>query len=338
MPPDPYRFADALEPELQRLYFAIIREAKAELPLPELAQAIDARDSAEVIRLVKNALGGDWTPQAATQWQGVLEEILGRTALREARFFQFSFDLFDPGVLGMVDQLTANRIRFVEEDALNGIRQIVRDGWLSGVTVREQGLRIRPLLRPPSTAVADVRLLQATIGLAPRHAAAVHRYHQAQLDAEVPPDLAIRNTELYGNRLLNLRALTIARTETITVANAGRVDTWRQMIADGFLEQDRMWLKWHVTDDDRLCPFCSPMDGQEVRYGSLFISSEQGFDDDRRLPRGKSLKPDPYSQRRDLVGRFAKAVTPRKGQDVTVPYPPLHPNCRCDVQLVLRDL
>ena len=174
------------------------------------------------------------------------------------------------------------------------------------------------------------------VGLTPTHAGAVHRYHQAQLDGLVPLERAILNTELYGNRLLNLRASTIARTENITVANAGRVDTWRQMIADRFLEEGRMTLKWHVTDDDRLCPYCAPMDGQVIRWGGLFESTERGFTDDRKWPRGKRLKPDPYGQKRDLVGRFAKAVTERKdGEVVRVPYPPLHPQCRCDVRLVL---
>jgi len=87
------------------------------------------------------------------------------------------------------------------------------------------------------------------------------------------------------------RAEMIARTETMEAANEGQSQLWDQAIEDGFLTGKERQV-WIVTDDDRLCPECADLDGEEA----------------------------------ELDGEF-----PGDGGD----GPPLHPNCRCTVGLVL---
>jgi SPP1 gp7 family putative phage head morphogenesis protein len=65
------------------------------------------------------------------------------------------------------------------------------------------------------------------------------------------------------------RAEVIARTETMTAANEGQSLLWDQAVEDGLLtgKEQQVWI---VTPDDRLCPICEPMDGEQVGLDEAF--------------------------------------------------------------------
>jgi len=333
--PNPYEFADALEPKLRELYLELVKEARGRIPMAELQQAIASKNQAEVIRIVQAATGAT-NPATVIAWRGVVEEVFGRTAMSTAARlgsrFGFQFNLFDPGVLGQIDALVADQV-LVGADTQVAIKNVVNRGWVEGITTYNQG-----------------RMIRSMVGPVPAHSDAATNYLIGMRDAGVPEETAVRNYELYQNRLTNWRAETISHTENIRAANAGRIATWVQMVTGGFLEPDRMWLKWFTADDDRLCDLCAPMDGQEipfgivdaggVRHGPKFRSTERGYpgEPDRKPKRYDTLKPDPYGVQRDKEGKFisvAKAMRP--SPLIEVEYPPLHPRCRCDVRLIMRD-
>lgn len=105
-------------------------------------------------------------------------------------------------------------------------------------------------------------------------------------------DLADEIADLIGD---DARAETIARTETMTASNQGQTAAWDQAIEEGFLT-GRETKEWIVTPDDRLCPLCEPMDGQNVPMSDNFVQPETNDQ---------------------------------------VDAPPLHPRCRCTVGLTL---
>lgn len=65
------------------------------------------------------------------------------------------------------------------------------------------------------------------------------------------------------------RAETIARTETMTASNQGQQALWDQAVDEGLLTGKERQV-WIVTPDDRLCPICEPLDGQEADFGETF--------------------------------------------------------------------
>lgn len=65
------------------------------------------------------------------------------------------------------------------------------------------------------------------------------------------------------------RALTIARTETMTAANQGQLQLWDQAKQKGLLT-GKEGKEWITTPDDRLCPVCSPMNGEVVAMHKYF--------------------------------------------------------------------
>jgi SPP1 gp7 family putative phage head morphogenesis protein len=65
------------------------------------------------------------------------------------------------------------------------------------------------------------------------------------------------------------RSETIARTETMTAANAGQQEAWDQAVDKGLLTGTELQV-WIVTPDDRLCPICEPLDGVTAGLDETF--------------------------------------------------------------------
>ena len=67
----------------------------------------------------------------------------------------------------------------------------------------------------------------------------------------------------YSERLLDDRAEMIARTETMSAANAGTAEMWDQAVEEGLLTGNE-YKQWIATDDEKTCPECGELDGETV--------------------------------------------------------------------------
>lgn len=79
-------------------------------------------------------------------------------------------------------------------------------------------------------------------------------------------DLADEIADLIGDAD---RAEVIARTEVQRASNQGQLEAWDQATDAGLLTGNEQ-KEWIVTPDDRLCPVCEPMDGQNVGLNEDF--------------------------------------------------------------------
>jgi SPP1 gp7 family putative phage head morphogenesis protein len=100
----------------------------------------------------------------------------------------------------------------------------------------------------------------------------------------------------------DLRAEMIARSETIRSSNAGLVEGYRQ---NGISR-----IEWFAALDERLCPFCGEMHGEQIPMGEAWFAngSEMQVGDEH------------------LVMDYGDVY-----------WPPLHPNCRCVMQPVFAE-
>ena len=98
------------------------------------------------------------------------------------------------------------------------------------------------------------------------------------------------------DRLRRIRALRIARTESIRAVNAGMLAAWDDAVDRGEIEKTTAVKEWVTTHDSRTCRVCRPHDGKQRRFGSQF--------------------------------------GPFKGEAFAswLAAPPAHPNCRCVLQ------
>lgn len=128
------------------------------------------------------------------------------------------------------------------DEAQAGIQGATRQAIESGATARDVADQVREQLRH-------------SIGLNNRQAQALANYEG--------PD-----KEGYAERLLDQRAMMIARTEISFAMNKGQQDVWSEAQDQGLLP-DTAKKVWIV--DGAPCPFiCEPMDGKAVKIDESF--------------------------------------------------------------------
>jgi hypothetical protein len=243
-----------------------------------------------------------------------------------------AFDVVNPLVEVLIREEGLALVDDISDGVREAVRRVIAYGWSDGMPVP-----------------AQARLIRNVVGLNERQTSAYNNYAAGLRSKGLDDNYVEHLTGQYAHRLLTQRAETIARTETIRGTMSAQVAQWRGQANVGLLQADRTKMVWKVTDDDRLCPYCAPMDGQVVDlFDDEFESRTKGFPDGFRAgveaaPR-RTLRPDPYSQPRDRLGRYISRIV--KGNSVTVmppnrwkavAHPPLHPQCRCTLILKFQD-
>ena len=176
-----------------------------------------------------------------------------------------------------VDERAAEMCVRFSADQREVVRLTISDGF-------------RRNLRPEEIA----RALRASVGLLPQHVAAVEKYRERLELDDRDPEQVERMTTNYGAKLLSYRTSNIARSETRTAVEHGRLFEYQGARDSGELpaNQKKRWIT--AESSHRLCDACEEMDGQEVELDEDFHSDELGID---------------------------------------VPAPTLHPSCRCEIIL-----
>ena len=262
-----HRLADSYVPRFQKVYPAQVKRLRASLVDSAIDAALDRGITGQPVELYaavdELAIAKEERPEVA-----VYSELL----VEGAKIQGVVLDLKSPFVLDAAKRLTANLVTQVSQETKRAIRQVIFEAVLEG--------------KAPAVAKRDIRRI---IGLTRRDALAVLRYPRPQ------------GAERYAQKLLNRRALTIARTETQFAANRGQQLAWKEMARDNLIDTSRLSQRWLTTASDRTCDLCAPMNGQIVSLGSSFTSSERGVLPSARVP-------------------YDGGVTES---------PPLHPSCRC---------
>lgn len=151
----------------------------------------------------------------------------------------------------------------------------------------------------------SAKLIKDVIGLNRPQERAVFNFRQGLVDAGFSGNALEQKVSKFAEQKLKERAILIARTETINAVNAGQQEVWNQAFEQDLIDEntDKIWI---VTPDDRLCPICAnpKVDGQRVNFKDDFTIW---------LPVGGVLS-----------------------NEVKVPHPTAHPDCRCGMRLAFN--
>lgn len=148
--------------------------------------------------------------------------------------------------------------------------------------------------------------LSRVVGLHERWQTAVDNFYESEIErlTEMFPELGAEDiagraqtaAEQYRGRLTNSRAETIARTEIIAAQNTGQLVSWLQAADQGYLDLNAALKEWVVGPDGW------------AGIGVCDVCLELGGE---RVP---------------VLGVFSNGEA----------YPPAHPNCRCNMNLIVE--
>jgi hypothetical protein len=138
--------------------------------------------------------------------------------------------------------------------------------------------------------------IKPLIGLNARQAIAVQNARASWLQAGLDAASVDAKALQYTEKLRKYRALMIARTETIGASNRGQLHGWRRGAQNGLLDPATTKRKWIAAKGSgRTCDLCNAM------HNSVISGLQETF----TTPKGP------------------------------LQHPPLHPNCRCTIGLVI---
>jgi hypothetical protein len=274
--------ADAAAVKLTTLWSGFFSDARGSVRLEALARTLEAPNILEAQALVSQT----WHMEVEVPARRLLPVLATETITDAARLMEptvsrlvgqpVTYTTGLPETAQWVNTFVGTQIRDITATTRQAVQQVLRAGWNAGTAPRPLARQIR-----------DV------IGLTPRQAQTIERL-RGQLQAQGKTVAQVqRSVEQATTKALRYRAETIARTESLTLANRGSFETTTQAVRRGYIDEQRLRRFWLVTEGKNTCAECLAI---------------------------PAMNP-------DGVGLYEEFQT---GQG-TLLFPPLHPNCRCTV-------
>lgn len=288
-----HRIADANYPLFRRLMLDAWGNWRDHLDVAAIFSALVAGNTSGAVALAQNAWMGAANDFYLTARQVMMDTLeAGANAV-----IPFTEDLLSEALGGPVsisfDAPASLRVQqVINQEAGRLITQI---GETERMAIRDLILAAARDGRSPFETARDIRQF---IGVTAPQAQTLIRVRSAMQAAGVRPDRIEARIAVRTRKMINYRARVIARHESIRAAQAGAQETWKEASAQGLINPDQFKRRFIVTDDERTCPICIPMDGQERGLEDPFES--------------------PYNGARAL-------------------NPPIHIQCRCAMRLVKVD-
>ena len=255
-----HRVADGLEAEVRGAFLDAIAPVREALPIGALERAVIGGEMGAIADMIpmgifEQQFGAEAGPLLRSAFVRVAD--LAAREISGERGIDFAFDTTDPRALRVIEERGAAFVVEVSTETRLAIRELAERGFREGLTPNELARRIR-----------------SQIGLTRLQMAGVDRFRAQLAEAGVTG----RNLESMVDDFLNAkireRAAVIARQETITAANAGQFELFKQVERSDLVRN--VEKEWIVTPDDRLCPICRPMAGQRVGVDEAFVSPFNG--------------------------------------------------------------
>lgn len=272
--------ARRLEPALRKRFLAAVQQAASRIDIEALARSIQAGQLTQAEMATKLR---EWPETFGGLSIDLLAGFLAGAALAyeviDGSSFKLRFDLINPHAV----QYATQHMPKITQSYVAGAKEMIADITRQSVSGKY-------------TVWEAAKLIKDYIGLTPKYATAVENYKATLLADGVSGERLDTKVARYTEQLLKSRAMTIARTEIIQAEVEGQRALWEEAAKEGLFDRHTATRIWHVAQDERTCPLCASMEGQEIPFGGTYTNAELGD-----------------------VNVFGEPID----------GPPLHPQCRC---------
>lgn len=155
------------------------------------------------------------------------------------------FDVTNPRLKHFIQNRTGSMVTNIQANTQEVIQNAVTRSFTHAQTPRQVANEIR-----------------GSIGILPMHERALARYRASMEEQGTDPGRVDELSDAYEERLLDYRAMTIARTETRMAVNQGQLSVWQEGVNQGYIDGETSTKEWIVDGDP--CATCEPMDGIRV--------------------------------------------------------------------------
>lgn len=172
------------------------------------------------------------------------------------------WDIKNPRISKFLREQTGKLVVDIRQDTLDVVQRAVQRSFTQAYTPQDVAEQIRD-----------------SIGLHPIYEQAVVNYQNGLFaSGKHTPDQIDQLTDAYSNKLLDVRAMTIARTEVRGATNYGQLSVWQQGKNDGLLtpQTKKTWVtcKECVSKTPSPCDLCLPMDGESIPLDEFWVLAD----------------------------------------------------------------
>ncbi len=226
-------------------------------------------NNVQLANILQDASGG--------QFQAVTPGVLDRIEALEIDTTEL-VDILRQAMV-MAGQVTANSIGLdlafdvTNPRAVNTARTIGADAItaINGTTKEVVRMLIADVIDNDMPLNDAKKLLRREVGLLPSHVKAVNNYHTQLIAAGSKKGAARKLADEYADRLRRYRANMITRTEIAQATSLGQLEYWKQAQDEEVIPSTSMRV-WITAKDERTCPICAPMDGQEATINGVWFT------------------------------------------------------------------
>lgn len=254
-----HQIADSIVPGLRRAFLRALAAAREDIDAAAVAAALRRGDINRAVTEIARAWDANGGPTLTRKMAGPFLQGFQRAGVVSVDLVSpepFTFVVDNPRALRWIEQHGGELIVQLGDDTIAGIRrQLVR--------MMDNGLSARDA----AEAIKEVN----GFGLTDRLANAVENYRAGLLAQNVAAGRIERMVARYHARLLDYRAMNIARTESMYAVNAGYHETLLQAVDTGLLSRATTERVWETAQDGQVCEqVCQPMQGKTAPVGQPF--------------------------------------------------------------------
>lgn len=280
-----------LEQTVGREFVAAVRARMQRAPMDELEAAVLAGDVDAI-----SAAAGITPPVMSATTEAVRAVYVAGAAL-ESPAARITFDIRNPRAEAWIRDNSSRLVTDIIDQQRDAIQIVLERGLSRGAHPRTTALDIAGRINRQTG-----RRTGGIVGLNSQQAQYVTNM-RAQLASGDPSDMAdyfsrvrrdrrfdgvvrraiaegrpVSDADInriaarYSDRLLQLRAETIARTETINALNAARDEAWAQAIEAGDVQPQNVYKIWRASGSRNPRHDHQMMEGQTVRYVEPFTT------------------------------------------------------------------
>lgn len=268
----------SLEPKIRRAFIEAVNSLKDKSTIQEIFRLVEAGNLSAAMDIIERHITS--FASSTISFYSLSGQVAALT-LSNLLGVVISFDQTNYRAVRMMQEARLRLIREFSDEQRNAIREIMVRGIGAGTNPLTQARDFRNLIgltqRQTMAVMNFRRLLEEGSADALTRALRDRRFDSTirsaiRGDKVLSADQINMMVERYAERMRNLRAETIGRTEALRAVNMGNYEMFQQAIENGDININEVVQEWITAQDERVRGSHATMHGQKRPFGVPFES------------------------------------------------------------------
>ena len=252
--------ADEMEPETALIVLASLKQLRDRINSAEIERMIQRGELAQIEDVMPfDFVEDDLQPLVDQSRAAMLAAGEASIESLPSAARTLAFDENNIRINRFLERNIATLVVDINEDTRQVVQRVIRRATFEGVTPRQTAKTVKNI-----------------VGLTPKMEISLNNFRIKQAETIKNPVKLEALVQKKRDRMIEVRANAIARTEMTRAVNAGQKETWVQAADLGLIDRTKSRKTWVAIIDGRTSDICNELEGQSVPLDGVFWSSVVG--------------------------------------------------------------